>query len=79
MRLIRSDNRQLNAALHRIAITQIRMPDSEGHAYYHRLIAAGKTKAAARRCLKGRVARRDYRALLTKRQTRRQALQPAAA
>ncbi len=79
MRLSRSGNRQLNAALHRIAITQIRMQNSEGHAYYQRLIAAGKTKAAARRCLKRRIARRVHRALLTDHQTRNQALQPAAA
>lgn len=65
MRLSRSGNRQLNTALHRIALTQARMSNSEGHAYYHRLITTGKTKAAARRCLKRRLARRVYRALLT--------------
>lgn len=79
LRLSRSGNRQLNAALHRIAVTQIRMQNSEGHAYYQRLIATGKTKAAARRCLKRRIARRVHRALLTDHQTRNQALQPAAA
>jgi transposase len=79
MRLSRSGNRQLNAAIHRIAVTQIRMIGSEGHAYYQRLITAGKTKAAARRCLKRRIARRVYRALLTDHQPRNQALQPAAA
>lgn len=79
MRLSRSGNRQLNAALHRIALTQIRMPDSHGHAYYQRLIAAGKTKAAARRCLKRRIARRVYQALLADHQTPNQAPQPAAA
>ena len=79
MRLSRSGNRQLNAAIHRIAVTQIRMHGSQGHAYYQRLIAAGKTKAAARRCLKRRIARRVYRALLTDHQTRNQALHRAAA
>ncbi len=79
MRLSRSGNRQLNTAIHRIAVTQIRMQDSEGHAYYQRLRDAGKTKAAARRCLKRRIARRVYRALLTDHQTRNQDLQPAAA
>ncbi len=79
MRLSRSGNRQLNTAIHRIAVTQIRMQDSEGHAYYQRLRDAGKTKAAARRCLKRRIARRVYRALLTDHQTRNQGLQPAAA
>jgi transposase len=79
MRLSRSGNRQLNAAIHRIAVTQIRMQDSAGHAYYQRLIADGKTKAAARRCLKRRIARRVYRALLIDHQTRNQALRSAAA
>ena len=79
MRLSRSGNRQLNAAIHRIAVTQIRMQGSQGHAYYQRLIAAGKTKAAARRCLKRRIARRVYRALVANHQTRNQALQPTAA
>lgn len=79
MRLSRSGNRQLNAALHRIAVTQIRLQGSEGHAYYQRLIAAGKTKAAARRCLKRRIARRVYQALFTDAQTRNHALQLAAA
>jgi transposase len=79
MRLSRSGNRQLNAAFHRIAITQIRMIGSAGHAYYQRLIAEGKTKAKARRCLKRRIARRVYQALLADHQTRDQALQPTAA
>jgi transposase len=69
MRLSRSGNRQLNAAIHRIAITQIRMPDTEGHAYYQRLTTTGKTNAAARRCLKRGISRRVYRALLTDHQT----------
>jgi transposase len=79
MRLSRSGNRQLNAAIHRIAVTQIRMQGSEGHAYSQRLIGDRKTKAAARRCLKRRIARRVYQALLTDHQTRNQAPQPAAA
>jgi transposase len=69
MRLSRSGNRQLNAAFHRIALTQIRMHTSAGHPYYQRLIAAGKTKAAARRCLKRRIAHAVYKALLTDHQT----------
>ncbi len=43
MRLSRSGNRQLNSAIHRIALTQIRMPDCPGHANYQRLITQGKT------------------------------------
>ena len=56
-RLARGGNRQLNAALHRIAVTQARMPDSLGHAYYQRRIAMGNTKMEALRALKRRLAR----------------------
>lgn len=73
MRLSRSGNRQLNAALHRIAVTQIRMPDTEGHAYNQRRIASGKTTAAARRCVKRAIARRVYRALLADHHTQQTA------
>jgi len=79
VRLSRSGNRQLNAAIHRIAVTQIRMEGSQGHAYYQRLIAAGKTKAAARRCLKRRLARTVYQALHADHRTRSQHPQSAAA
>jgi transposase len=79
VRLSRSGNRQLNAAIHRIAVTQIRMEGSQGHAYYQRLIAVGKTKAAARRCLKRRLARIVYHALLADHQTRSRQPQPAVA
>ena len=79
VRLSRSGNRQLNSAIHRIVLTQIRMQGSQGHSYYQRLITAGKTKAAARRCLKRRIARIVYQALLTDHQNRSQHAQPAAA
>jgi len=79
MRLSRSGNRQLNSAIHRIAVTQIRMPDTEGHAYHQRRIANGKTNAAARRCVKRGIARRVYRALLADHHTRTQPHQPTAA
>ena len=79
MRLSRSGNRQLNAAIHRIAVTQIRMHGTEGHAYYQRLSTGGKTKAAARRCVKRRISRRVFQALLTDHQTRNQHPQPVAA
>ena len=79
MRLSRSGNRQLNSAIHRIAVTQIRMPDTEAHAYHQRRIANGKTKAAARRCVKRGIARRVYRALLADHHTRTQPHQPVAA
>ncbi|WP_421874559.1 IS110 family transposase [Mycolicibacterium wolinskyi] len=79
MRLSRSGNRQLNTAIHRIAVTQARMEGSQGHTYYHRLIAEGKTKAKARRCLKRRISRRVYQALLTDRQIPHHTQQSAAA
>lgn len=63
MRLSRAGNRQLNAAIHRIALTQIRMTGSPGQIYFQKLREAGKTKAAARRCVKRRIARRVYQAL----------------
>lgn len=34
VRMTRSGNRQINCALHRVAITQIRLSDSLGRAYY---------------------------------------------
>jgi transposase len=57
VRMTRSGNRQLNAALHRIAITQIRLIDSPGHAYYRKRIATGNSSTEALRCLKRRLAR----------------------
>jgi len=51
-RLSRHGDRQLNSALHTIAITQIRIPSSRGHRYYKSKIAEGKTPREAARCLK---------------------------
>jgi transposase len=56
VRLSRSGNRQINAGLHRIAITQIRHP-GPGQTYYRRKIAEGKTKKEALRCLKRHLSR----------------------
>lgn len=56
-RLARGGNRQLNAALHRIAITQIRLTDSTGQVYYQRRRANGDTSMEALRALKRRLAR----------------------
>jgi transposase len=56
-RLARGGNRQLNAALHRIAVTQIRLPDSLGQVYYQRRRARGNTTREALRVLKRRLAR----------------------
>jgi transposase len=60
-------NRQLNHALHIIAIAQIRH-DSPGRAYYQRKIAEGKSKKEALRALKRRIADAVYRALVAETQ-----------
>ena len=62
VRLNRSGNRQLNAALHRIAITQIRL-DGLGKAYYDKRLAAGDSSTEALRCLKRRLARVVFQTL----------------
>lgn len=62
-RLSRTGNRQINAAIHRIAITQARChPDAI--AYLERRTAMGNTKTEARRALKRRLSDIVYRALL---------------
>jgi transposase len=78
VRLTRSGNRQLNAALHRIAITQIRL-DGLGAAYYRKRLDAGASKPEALRCLKRRLARIVFHHLHTDHQNRIQPCQPAAA
>jgi len=55
-RLARGGNRQLNVALHRIAVTQIRL-DGLGRTYYQRRRAQGDTTMEALRVLKRRLAR----------------------
>lgn len=60
-RLSRSGDRQLNSVLHTIAVTQIRMPNSPGHAYYQRKLSEGKTPREAKRCLKRRLADHVWR------------------
>jgi transposase len=62
VRMSRAGNRQLNCALHRIAITQIRL-DSAGRRYYRRRLLAGDSPTEALRCLKRRLARIVYQAL----------------
>ena len=56
-------NRQLNHALHIIAIAQIRY-DTPGRVYYQRKLAEDKTKKEALRALKRRIADAVYRALV---------------
>jgi transposase len=58
-RLNRGGNRQINAALHRIAITQLqRLP--EAIAYVERRMAAGNTKTEAIRALRRRISDAVY-------------------
>ena len=52
--LSRGGDRQLNHALHMIAICQITR-DTEGRAYYRRKLAEGKSEREALRCLKRRI------------------------
>jgi transposase len=62
-RLSRTGNRQLNCAIHRIAVTQMRChPDAQ--AYLKHRIAAGDSKTEALRALKRRLSDTIYRALL---------------
>ena len=61
-RLNRSGNRQLNCALHRIAVTQGRH-HAPAKAYLERKQAEGKSRKEALRCLKRYLARTVYHAL----------------
>ncbi len=61
-RLDRGGNRQLNCALHRIAVTQGRI-DERARAYLERKQAEGKSRMEALRCLKRQLARRVWQAL----------------
>lgn len=53
-RLSRAGNRQLNHALHMIAVCQA-SHDTEGRTYYRRKLAEGKSGKEALRCLKRRI------------------------
>ncbi len=64
VRMTRAGNRQLNAALHRIAVTQIRV-EGLGRDYYRKRLAAGDSKTEALRCLKRRLARIVFNHLKT--------------
>jgi transposase len=64
VRMTRTGNRQLNAALHRIAVTQIRLR-GEGRAYYEKRLATGDSNPEALRCLKRRLARVVFNTLKT--------------
>ncbi|HAW09549.1 MAG TPA: hypothetical protein DCX12_00455 [Chloroflexi bacterium] len=62
-RLNRASTRQLNAALHRIALTQARH-DPSARAYLDRRRAGGNTSTEAMRCLKRRLSDAVFRALI---------------
>ena len=61
-RLDRGGNRQLNCALHRLAVSKGRL-DPETAAYLARKQAEGKTRREALRCLKRHLARRVWHLL----------------
>jgi transposase len=63
-RLNRGGNRQLNTALHLVAVCQIRDP-SPGQAYYRRKLDQAKTPEEARRSLKRHLANVVYAHLVT--------------
>jgi transposase len=62
VRLSRFGNRQLNAALHRIAVTQVRL-GGRGQIYFKRQIGRGHTKTEALRLLRRRISDEVYRRL----------------
>lgn len=64
-RLSRTGDRQLNSAIHLVAVTQVRMPNSAGRAYFDTKIAEGKTRNEAMRCLKRRLANHLWRLMIT--------------
>ena len=59
---IAARNRQLNAALYRIAVTQLRCP-GPGQAYVAKRLAAGDTKTEAIRALRRRLSDEVFRRL----------------
>lgn len=62
-RLSRTGNRQLNCAVHRMAVTQMRIHE-DAKAYLARRMAMGNTKTEALRVLKRKLSDVVYRALL---------------
>jgi transposase len=62
-RLSRGGNRQINRALHMMAVVQLRNR-TEGRAYYDRKVATGKTPNEAMRCLKRRLSDIVYKTML---------------
>ena len=76
-RLSRSGNRQLNVALHRIAITQVRL-GGLGAAYVEHRRAAGDTKTEAIRALRRRISDEVFRRMREDERLRATARAPLA-
>jgi len=70
LRPIRHGNRQLNTAIHRIAMVQI-VNDGPGNAYFQRRLEEGDSRQRALRSLKRRLARVVFNRLTADRQGRR--------
>ena len=79
VRMTRSGNRQINCAIHRIAVTQIGRANSQGRAYYDKKLAEGKSGTEALRSLKRHVARVVFNRLRTDHNNRHATCLPAAA
>lgn len=77
-RLNRSGNRQLNAAIHRIAVTQIRIHEPAKD-LMKRKMSEGKSKTEALRTLKRHIARKVYETMKHQPIGSTAGLQPAAA
>jgi transposase len=69
-RLSRAGDRQLNHALHIIALVQGGTPGCAGDHYVRRRLAEGKTRREAMRCLKRRIADHLWRVMLSDEQAR---------
>ncbi len=74
-RLTRGGNRQINAALHRIGVTQWRGVGSQGRAYVEGRMAGGDTKTEALRLLRRRLSDEVFRRLLVDEAARRTLLE----
>jgi transposase len=63
-RLSLAGNRNLNNALHMVAVCQARS-DARGRAYYRKKMAEGKSRKEALRCLKRRISDAVFKSLMT--------------
>jgi transposase len=75
-RVDRGGNRQINATIHRIAVTRLRChPETQG--YIARKRAEGKSTKEALRCLKRHLTRRLWHLLQTDAPTQNQTITPS--